>query len=149
MYTALLYTALLHHRIVKSQVGYQSETASWPGTIGAVRGNRPKYASVPMNASIPRKTTSFMTFVVLVLRQPHPHESEHRLRDTDRPHRTVEVSSLMAFPFCRWQHARQLAKQSQQPHYSNQGKVRVLVDLLQHPLPVAIATTSPVMFRTA
>jgi hypothetical protein len=47
--------------------GYQSETASWPGTIGAVRGNLPKYARIPIPAKIPRKTTSFTTFVVWFL----------------------------------------------------------------------------------
>src|SRR5205085_2078770 len=38
--------------------GHQSEMASSPGTIGRVRGSRPRRAMLPTHARMPRKTAS-------------------------------------------------------------------------------------------
>ena len=68
------------------------------------------------------------------LGQHLPQQPEHRLRDRDRPHRSVEVAALVSFSLGRSPDARQIAKRAEQPHRSGDREIGDLVHLLQAPL---------------
>ena len=79
----------------------QSETASSPGTIGRVRGSRPRRARLPTHSRMPTKIASLIASGGPRPRQDLPHEPQHRLRDADRPHRSVEIAALVPFALGR------------------------------------------------
>src|SRR6476646_6895799 len=63
-----------------------------------------------------------------------PHQPECRLRPAHRPHRSIEIPTLVPFTFRRRLYARQLAERSQHPDQPGQRKIRVPIDRLQVPL---------------
>src|SRR5215470_17398565 len=64
-----------------------------------------------------------------------PHQPQRRLCPAHRPHGSVEVATLMALTFRRRLDAWQLAEQTEQQDETCHREVRVLVDLLQVPVP--------------
>ena len=91
----------------------QSETAISPGTIGRVRGRRPRRARLPRNARMAMKITSFSAVAGARPRNDFPHQPERGLRPTHGPHRSVEVAPLVSLALRRCLHARQADRTGQ------------------------------------